>query len=190
MSCARPLELETLVAYWLGELPAAVEAPLEEHVFGCAHCTRRLEALAAFSSGVRAAVKAGLVAAVITSPLLEEMKRQGMRIREYAPSRGGTVACTIAAEDDLVVGRLAAPLAGVTRLDLRQIVEIDGRVVLDERLEDIPFDPAAGEVLSVPSASALKKMPAHVARLRLIAVEGALEREIGEYAFAHAPSPQ
>ena len=104
--CAKPIEFEALVAYWLGELPAAAEAPIEEHIFGCAYCTRRLEDLAALALGVRAAVRNGAMQAVITQPFLDQMKRQGMRIREYCLAPGERVACTILADDDAVVGRM------------------------------------------------------------------------------------
>ena len=42
MKCNQPIGFETLVAYWLAELPQAQEAPLEEHLFACAHCSRRV----------------------------------------------------------------------------------------------------------------------------------------------------
>ena len=32
--CAKPIEVERLIAYWLGELPADADAPIEEHLFG------------------------------------------------------------------------------------------------------------------------------------------------------------
>jgi len=47
MTCKNPIGFETLIAYWLGEVPEKSEAKLDEHLFGCAHCTRRLEELAA-----------------------------------------------------------------------------------------------------------------------------------------------
>ena len=183
--CAKPLEFETLVAYWLGELPAAAEAPIEEHLFACAYCTGRLEELAAVAFGVRAAVRNGAVRAVITSPLVEHMKRQGMRIREYRLAPGERVACTIRADDDAVVGRMQVSLAGVKRVDTLQSLDLgDGRVQ-HWRVEDVPFDPDAGEVLTLPSASALRKLPDHTLRIRLIAVHESGERPLGEYTFAH-----
>jgi anti-sigma factor RsiW len=39
MTCEDPIGFETLVAYWLGEVPEKREAMLEEHLFGCAYCT-------------------------------------------------------------------------------------------------------------------------------------------------------
>ena len=56
------------------------------------------------------------------------------------------------------------------------------------RLPDIPFDPTASEVLFCPAAVALRKMPAHTVRLRLLAVEPDGERPIADYVFIHAPS--
>ncbi len=186
--CAKPIELEALVAYWLGELPAAAEAPIEEHIFGCAYCTERLDELAALAFGIGAAVRNGAVRAMITQPFLEHMKRQGMRVREYRVAPGERVACTIRADDDAVVGRMQVPLAGVTRVDALQSLDLgDGRLQ-HWRAEDVPFDPDAGEVLTLPSAAELRKLPAHRFRVRLVAVDEAGERPLGEYAFAHTPS--
>jgi hypothetical protein len=186
--CAKPIEIAPLVAYWLGELPAAADAPIEEHLFGCAHCTRRLEELAALAFGICAVVRRGAVQAVITQPFLEQMKRQGMRIREYRLAPGERVACTICADDDAVVGRMRVPLAGVKRVDALHSLDLgDGRV-RQWRGEDVPFDPDAGEVLILPSAAELKKLPAHVSRVQLVAVDESGERSLGEYTFAHTPS--
>ncbi len=185
--CATPLEFETLVAYWLGELPEPAATVVEEHFFGCASCTRRLGELAALGSGIRAAVRHGAVRAVITRPFLEQMKRQGMRIREYRLAPGERVACTIGAEDDAVVGQMLVPLAGVARVDaLESLDPGDGRVQR-WRVEDVPFDPQADAVLHLPSAAALKKLPAHVFRVRLVAVDPMGDRPLGEYTFAHTP---
>ncbi len=186
--CAKPIEIEPLVAYWLGELPAAADAPVEEHLFGCAHCTRRLEELAALAVGICAVVRRGAVQAVITQPFLEQMKRQGMRIREYRVAPGGRVACTICADDDAVVGRMRVPLAGVKRVDALHSLDLgDGRVQ-QRRVEDVPFDPDAGEVLYLPSAAELKKLPAHMLLVQLVAVDKSGERSLGKYTFAHTPS--
>jgi hypothetical protein len=83
---------------------------------------------------------------------------------------------------------MRVPLAGVKRVDALHSLDLgDGRV-RQWRGEDVPFDPDAGEVLILPSAAELKKLPAHVLRVRLVAVDEAGERSLGEYTFAHAPS--
>lgn len=184
--CKEPVELEALVGWWLGELASEPEAALEEHLFACATCSARAEALAALAGGVRAAVREGRVTAVVSGSFLEALRRQGLRIREYHVPAGGRVDCTITAEDDAVVSRLAAPLAGAKRIDLLQHLEIDGQVT-EERVEDVPFDPAAGEVLFIPSAAWLRALPAHIVRMRLVAVDEVGEHALGEYTFAHTP---
>ena len=181
--CTAPIPFAALVEYWFGELPQNEEERIEEHLLGCAQCSERLGDLGKVGAGISSAFRSGEVRAVISPAFLQEMKREGLRVREYDVAPGGSVNCTISAADDAVVSRLQAPLEGATRVDL---------VHLDEqgegRLPDIPFEPAAGEVLFCPSAASLKKSPAHTATLRLLAVDEAGEHPIGEYTFIHTPS--
>lgn len=187
MRCTAPIEFEKLVAWWLGELPEAAEAPFEEHLFGCAHCTRRMEELVALAEGVRAAVRGGRVSLMVSAPFLEAMKRSGMRLREYRVAPGGSVNCTIRADEDAVISHLGGSLGGVTRVDVVQRVSVGGVDEPEVRFEDVPFDPAAGEVVYIPPAAALKAMPAHTMRMRLIAVGEAGEAPLGDYTFVHTP---
>ena len=169
----------TLVDYWFGELPQAEEAAFEEHFFGCAECTAKLEGLVALGAAVRAAFREGAVRAVISRPLYEAMKKESLRLREYHVAPGSSVQCTILQTDDFVVSRLKAPLAGVRRVDL---------VIANGRFEDVPFDAATGEVLVIPAPAALKRLGAFTQQMRLLAVEDAGERVLGEYTFLHTPS--
>jgi hypothetical protein len=169
----------TLVDYWFGELQPAEEEAFEEHLFGCGECTGKLEELAALGAAVRAAFREGAVRAVISHPLYEAMKKESLHLREYRVTPGGSVQCTILQTDDFVVSRLQAPLAGVRRVDL---------VTSDDRFEDVPFDPAAGEVLVLPAPAALKRRGSFTHHMRLLAVEDAGERVLGEYTFLHSPS--
>jgi hypothetical protein len=180
-----PLDFETLAGYWLGELPPQCEETLEDHLFRCAHCTRRLEGIAALAAGVRAAVADGKVSLVASAPFVEAMKQAGLRLREYRVEPGSSVNCTIRADDDAVVSRLRGPLAGVRRLDL---VRVGSGGEPDVRLADVPFDADSGEVLVIPPAAALKAMPAFTLRMRLISVGEAGETQVGEYTFNHSPS--
>jgi hypothetical protein len=52
----------------------------------------------------------------------------------------------------------------------------------------VPFDAATGEVLMCPAPAPLKRRGAFTHRVRLMAVEDAGERLLGEYTFEHAPS--
>ena len=181
-----PIDFGNLEAYWLGELAAAEEEKLEEHLFGCAHCAGQLEWLAALSAGVRAGLREGRVAAMITPRFLEALRREGLRIREYRVPPGGRADCTLGAGEHGVCGRMQAALAGVKRIDALQRLELAGEVT-ETRVEDVPFEPAAGEVLVFPSAAWLRKTPANTLHVRLVAVEDEGERAIGEYTFAHTP---
>lgn len=183
--CAAPIPFAALIEYWCGELDPEAEARIEEHFLGCEDCSATLEALAALAEGVRAAFAEGAVHAVISASFLDAMKQRGLRLREYPVAPGGSVHCTIAAGDDAVISRLTASLSGVTRLDL---VSIDERGEPRFRLEDVPFDPSAGEVLFCPAAAPLKQLPAYVERFRLLAVEQHGERALGDYTFIHTPS--
>lgn len=168
-----------LVDYWFGERE---DPALEEHLFECEQCTARLEELAALGEGIRKAFRRGALHAVLSREFVERLKREGLRLREYRVPAGGSVNCTLTAQDDFVFSRLEAPLAGVERLDL-----VVSGPLGEATLEDIPFDPAAGEVLFCPSAAALRAMPAHTKRMRLVAVEAGGPRTLGEYTFVHTP---
>ena len=169
----------TLVDYWFGELQAAEQEAFEEHFFGCAECTAKLEGLVALGAAVRAAFREGAVRAVISHPLYEAMKKESLHLREYHVAPGSSVQCTILQSDDFVVSRLEAPLAGVRRVDL---------VTPAGRFEDVPFDAEAGEVLMSPAPAELKRRGAFTFDVRLVAVEDVGERVLGEYTFLHTPS--
>lgn len=183
--CAEPIPFATLIEYWFGELSAEAEARIEEHFLACAQCSAELETLALLGQGVRAAFEKGAIHAVISAPFLATMKERGMRLREYPVAPGESVHCTIDKDDDAVVGRLKAPLGGLGRVD---VVGTDEAGTLLFRFDDVPYDPATGEVLFCPPAAALKQMPAHTERVRLLAVGPEGERAIADYTFFHAPS--
>ena len=181
--CLAPIPFAALVDYWFGELTQDEEARVEVHLLGCAGCSERLGHLAELGAGIRSTFRNGAVGAVISPNFVQEMKREGLRLREYRVVPGGSVNCTISAADDAVVSRLQASLEDVTRIDLMFMTEQG-----EGRLPDVPFEPAAGEVLFCPPAARLKKLPAHTARIRLLAVNEAGERPIGDYTFIHTPS--
>jgi len=181
--CIAPIPFSALIEYWFGELPQNEEERVEEHFLGCAQCSERLADLTKLGAGISSAFRSGEVRAVISPSFLQEMKQEGLRVREYPVAPGGSVNCTINAADDAVVSRLQASLEDATRVDLVYMSEQG-----ESRLPDIPFEPAAGEVLFCPSAASLRKSPAHTATIRLLAVGEAGEHPIAEYTFVHTPS--
>ncbi len=185
-SCASPIPLATLVEYWLGELDEAREGRLDEHLLGCGHCSANLQSLVDIAGGIRTAVRAGAVPAVLTDAFLKRLAAQGLRLREYRVPHNGSVHCTVAPDDDLLISRLEAPLAGVERLDVERL---GGEAQTVERLQDVPFDAAAGEVLIAPRIDRIRALPASTSRIRLLAVAPSGERLVGEYTFNHTPWP-
>lgn len=184
MTETHPIDFETLVAYWLGELPEAREAGLEEHLFACAHCSGCLEELAALAAGVHAVVRLGKLGMVVSQPFVQALKHAGLRLREYRLEPGESVHCTLGADDDAVVSHVRAPLAGVKRVD---VVRLLAGGEAEERLADVPFDPATGEVVVIPSAAWLRTMPAFTMHMRLVNVGEVGESPLGEYTFRHSP---
>lgn len=185
-TCTTPVTDESLLAWWAGELSASEQDPLEEHLLSCAECARRGESLAAVAEGVRGLVRTGELPTVLLPAAIERLQEEGRRIREYRVPPGGGVLCTVGPDDDVVLARLEADLGGVSQLDLVICID-DGP---EQRLPDLPFDPAGGELVFAPSADTLRAMRAHVQRLRLLAVDPQGERVLGEYTFDHTPWPE
>jgi hypothetical protein len=171
-----------LLAYWLDELDEAEALAIEEHLFECAECAERLRGTLQLGAAVRRALLDGDVGTAVTPAFLARMRNGGVRLREYRLPPGGSVLCTIAPDDDFVVSRLEAQLAGVRRVDLE--FEDDGGT---RRIAHIPFDAASNEVAFMPPAATLRALGRTTQRMRLFAVTGDAERLLGEYTFNHTP---
>ena len=124
----------------------------------------------------------GVLRAVITRELVEQIAAAGLRLHQYRVVPGGSVFCSIAPDDDLVIVRLKALLEGITRLDLL-LFDIRGK--RHDHLQNIPFSRAT--VLVAPNMERLGKLPLATARVQLVAVEPTQLRLIGSYTVRHAP---
>lgn len=90
------------------------------------------------------------------------------------------------AEDDLLIGRLAANLSGAKRVDL---CICDERGVEQQRLPDIPIHSGANNVVYQESITFAKAMPTGKMIARLVSLdEAGGERLLGEYTFNHTRS--
>lgn len=128
---------------------------------------------------------------VVSDRFLERMAEEGLHVREYVPSTGGSVACTVAAGDDFLIGRLTADLSGAKRIDL---LLCDERGTERQRLADIPFASESGSVALQQSITYAKAAPSETMIARLVACdEAGGERLLGEYTFNHTrtlPGPE
>jgi hypothetical protein len=184
--CTAVVPVVTLTEYWLGELDSARESAVEEHLFGCAHCAGRLRSIVQLAEGIRRATREGRQHAVFSASFVRKLQDDGLRVREYRLQPGGSVACTVAPDDDLVVAHLHAPLQDVRQLDL---VVDDLTAGTQVRLHDVAFDARAGEIVLASNVTTLRRLPSCTQRMQLVSVEGAAERPIGTYTFNHSPHP-
>ena len=180
-NCKTPIEFSALIEYWLDELDEAAEARIDEHLFDCQECGAKLDEIIALAGGVRTAFGQGAIRAFITDAFVKRLAEQNMRLREYRVPRNGSVNCSVASEDEVVVARLEAPLDGVARLDAHSYFG-DAQ---PEVFRDIPFDPVSGEVVLMPKLAHLRVAPSHLYRVRLVAVDASGEREVGGYTLNH-----
>ncbi len=181
--CAAPLEPSALVDYWLDGGGQGHEA-LEAHLFECDACSRRLQALVALGEAASRLLREGAVELVVTPSLLAKAARDGLRVREYRLAPGERVSCTVTPEDDWLVSRLLGRFEGVSRVDL--VAEQEDVPV--RRIEDVPFEPEAGELVVAQAMPAMRTLRHARLRMRLLSQEKGGERLIGEYHFEHYPT--
>ena len=183
VNCSNPIDVAVLADYWLGVLPESEETAVEEHLLSCDACGQRLREVIALAEGIRNLAREGSLRMVVSDAFLKRAAEVGLRIRQYAPPAGGTVQCTVTAEDDFLVARLAANLTGAKRVDL---AICDGSGVEQLRLADIPVDSGANSVVYQESITYAKASPSNKMIARLISIDEARgERLLGEYTFIH-----
>jgi hypothetical protein len=181
--CASPLSTGELLEYWLDEMDARREETVEEHLLGCGDCAGSLQDLLDLGSRVHSCAEQGLIRVVVTQGFVDRLAARGLRLREYRVPRNGSVRCTIAPDDDLVITRLEVPLLGVERLDLH-LLGIEGDSLV---LADIPFEEESGEVLLAPHVGGLRSLPESTNRIEVHSVQSGTSRMLGEYTFHHTP---
>lgn len=186
MSCPTPLDAAILADYWLALLSGSGEEAVEQHLLACDHCGGRLREIISLVDGIRALAREGSLRLVVSETFLERAAAAGLRLREYAPAPGGSVSCTVTAEDDLLIARLSADLQGAGRVDL---CLCDGTGVEQRRSSDIPFRPGSGGILFQESMAFAKAAPTNTMIVRLLTIdEAGDERVLGEYTFNHTRS--
>ena len=186
MNCANPIDAAILADYWLAALAQPEEDAVEEHLLACDQCGARLREVIALAEGVRDLAREGSLRMVVSDAFLKRAAEEGLRVREYTVPAGGGVQCTVTAEDDILIGRLAADLSGTKRVDLSIC---DERGIEQLRLPDIPFRSGGGSVAYHESITFAKSAPTSRMIMRLVTFdEAGSERLLGEYTFNHTRS--
>jgi|ERR1017187_5207674 hypothetical protein len=186
MSCANPIDVGVLADYWLAALAQPEEEAVEEHLLGCDGCGERLRDVMALAEAVRNLAREGSLLMVVSDVFVKRVTEEGLRVREYTPPLGGSIACTVTAEDDFLIGRLTADLGRAKRVDL---CFCDESGVERLRLPDIPFDSGAYSVVFQQSITYAKAAPSETMIARLVTFDDAGgDRLLGEYTFHHTRS--
>jgi len=191
--CRNPIDAAVFADYWLALLAPSDEEAVELHLLQCDPCAARLREVISMAAGVRKIAHDGALRMVVSDALIQRARSEGLRVRQYDVPAGGSVHCTVTAEDDVLVARLAANLTGAERVDL---CLCDESGVEQRRLPDIPIHAGGDCVVYQESITFAKAAPdsTMIARLIVLDKSGA-ERVAGEYTFHHTrtipgPGPQ
>jgi hypothetical protein len=183
--CASPLSDETLLDHWLWEPFQTPQPDVEEHLLGCDDCSDRLAGVIAIADGIRDVARAGAIRVVVPPVFLERVVLEGLRLREYRIAPGGSIECSVAPEDEVLVARLGLDVGDASRVDL---VWLDADGHEQERLPDVPVHAGMREVVFVQRIADVRALPKATARARFVAADGNGERVLAEYTFDHTPA--
>jgi hypothetical protein len=186
LKCARPIDPAMLADYWFGLKAAPEEEAIEEHLFECDYCGHRLRQVVVLADGIRKLALEGSLRMVVSDVFLQRAAESGLAVRQYHVPPGGSVECTVTAEDDILIGRVAANLSGAQRVDMC-ICNENGIEQL--RLPDIPVHSGRTSVAFQESITFAKSAPSMKMIMRLVGFDDkGSEHVLGEYTFNHTRS--
>jgi hypothetical protein len=175
--CAAPVAFADLVAYWAGDVDAAAGEQLEEHLMGCAACTRASARVAALSERLRA-----LVPPLLSRAKLQQLQRKGLRIVENPMRPGERREVLFPRGVDILLHRLGGlDLAQATQV--RFVLRAEGSEQTLLTVEEAPFDRDAGELLLACSLHYAAMPPDTVAEVRATDVHG--DETLTAYTILH-----
>ena len=181
--CPSPIGFADVVDYWAHDLTPAEEERIEAHVFACAACARELAVAEALARGIAAVAREGRLHSVVTDGILNRLAADGVRIRMYTLDGPGVVPCAVWADDDLVVARIRADLAGVDAVTIVTRLASGDEI---GRLSDVAVRPGQHEILNAFSAAHLRALPATRVQVSVTTSVDDGDRTIAEYTLEHA----
>jgi anti-sigma factor RsiW len=178
--CQR-IAFEDLIDYAAGELSEADAAAFEEHLFTCADCGARQAEFDTLVRAIGPAVRSGEVGGFVNDAVLNQLSREGIRVRTFALTPGAVVPCAVWDDDELIAMRLRADFGGASEFTLSQrvagteVIRATGQVAASPQ----------GELIYAISASWVRQLAAVDLEVVLSANEAGVERPVGSYTLVH-----
>jgi anti-sigma factor RsiW len=180
----RQIALADLTDYAAGELPPTEAAAIEEHLFSCADCGARAAEFDALVRAIRFAARSAEVGGFVTDAVLNQLARDGVRVRTFGLSPGAIVPCAVWDGDELMALRLRADFGGASEVTLSQ--RVAGTEVI--RVTCPMAAGSHGELIYAQPAAWVRQLPAVEVEVLLTAHVGNEERPIGSYTLVHGGS--
>jgi hypothetical protein len=172
-----------LADYWTPDLGGPEIERIEAHVFECAECAARLADSERLRRRLCDTIRAGAFHALITDSVLNQLSRDGVRVRTYSVDPGSRVECAVWADDEVIVARLRGDFTGVSSVST--VMRLDTGEEVD-RLVDAPIRDGSRELLFALSAEGLRRGPDKPMRLTVTAGPDPQGRDVvAEYVFDH-----
>ena len=177
------LSIGELSDYWTSDASPEDVERIEAHVFTCAACTDLLADADRLRRSIGDVVRVGGFQAFVTDGLLNQLARDGVRVRSYVMDAGGAVQCAVWDDDDVLVTRLRADFSGVTSVDA--VMRLDTGEEWG-RASDVPVPEGSREVIMALPASLVRRAPEVAMRLSLRPSSASPgDAPLAEYTFDH-----
>jgi hypothetical protein len=152
-------------------------------LFICAACAARLADAECLRQRIGDIARAGSFQAAITDAMLNQLSRDGVRIRTYTVEPGESIQCALWADDEMMITRLRGDFTGVSSVNA--VMHLANGAELD-RVVDVPVRDGSHELLLAMSAEQIRRVPD--ARIHITLTRGADPHGsdvLGEYMFDH-----
>jgi hypothetical protein len=177
------LSIGELSDYWTADIAPEEMERIEAHVFACAACTEVLAEAELLRRGIGNVARSGGFQAFVTDSLVNQLARDGVRVRTYVMNAGGSVQCTVWDDDEILVTRLRADFGGVSTVDA--VMHLDTGEEWG-RASDVPVPEGSGELIMALPAALVRRAPDVPMRLTLRPSSASPdEAALAEYTFDH-----
>jgi anti-sigma factor RsiW len=165
--------LADLTDYAAGDLGEVETAAVEAHLFTCDTCGARAAEFDALARAIPHAMRSADVGGFVTDAVLNQLAREGVRVRSFALTPGALVPCAVWEDDELMALRLRGDFGDATAFTLL------------ERVAGSELARVTGEVIYAMPAASIRHLPIVDVDILLMANDGDTQRTVGRYTLAH-----